>query len=197
MKVALALLACLSLALPALADTDQLVITEIMYNTIGNDVEFFELYNPSLTETVDLTGWWVIDDNLSHTPVALVGSVPPEGVLVVAGTLALFTVQYPFVTNYNANDYEAYWALGNGGDIARVFNAAGDLVDIVAFDDEGGWPTAADGNGPSLELYLSYLYDNNRPEAWATGFDWGTPGEYPAAPVATGESSLSAIKALY
>jgi len=197
MKFALTLLACFGLALPALADTNQLVITEIMYNTVGNDVEFFELYNPSLTETVDLTGWWVIDDDLEHDPVALVGSVPPEGVLVVAGTLALFTVQYPFVTNYNPNDYEAYWALGNGGDMARVYNAANELVDEVAFDDALPWPLAADGDGPSLELYLSYLYDNNQAAAWATGFDWGTPGEYPAAPVATGESSLSAIKALY
>lgn len=53
----------------------QVILTEIMYDPAGNDNwdEFIEIYNTSLTDSVDLTGWQ-ISDSTSSDEIVAVGS---------------------------------------------------------------------------------------------------------------------------
>lgn len=149
-----------------------------MYNSIGNDVEFIELYNASSIE-YDLKNWYLLDDNDSHSPCYVNWILKPGEYLVIAGDVSQFQQKYPSVTNVNPNAFDAGgsgWSFGNGGDVVRLFDSNKNLYDIVAYRDGGDWPTSPDGNGPSLEL-LNPALDNSLPTSWdpskVTG---GTPG---------------------
>lgn len=170
------LLACGS----ALADTNELVITEIMYNTPDSpDNEYVEIYNHT-DVTVDLSGWYLLDDSDDHDPCMLVGSLAPGDLLVIAGDPTLFGDAYPSVTNVNPNYFnvnDEYWALSNGGELVRLFNALDELVDSVEYDDATPWPTTPDGDGPSLEL-IDPTLDNSLGTSWVAGPVGGTPGTY-------------------
>ncbi len=160
-----------------LAGSD-IVINEIMYNSIGNDVEFIELYNNSSKE-YNLQNWYILDDNDSHSPCVIKWILKPGEYLIIASDVSLFKQKYPTVTNVNPNSFDpggTGWSLGNGGDAVRLFDSNKNLHDSVAYSDGGAWPTSPDGNGPSLELLHPSL-DNSLPTSWdpskVTG---GTPG---------------------
>ncbi len=167
----------LLLALTANA-ASQIVINEIMYNSDGIDVEFVELYNAS-GQSMNLNGWSILDDNDTHTPCLLNGTLNAGSYWVVVGDRALFDATYPGVTNVNSNTFDPNgtgWALGNNGDAVRLFDTGGALHDSVAYNDGGAWPGNADGNGPSLELLHPSL-DNALPASWDPSVvDGGTPG---------------------
>ena len=67
------------------------------------------------------------------------------------------------------------FGLGNGGDIVRLFDLNGSLVDIVDYQDESTWPDSADGGGPTLEL-INPNFDNSKSENWFSSENFGTPG---------------------
>ncbi len=167
-------------AAPARAD---IVINEIMYNSIeATDVEYIELYNNG-PAAVDVTGWYVLDSDPLHDRCYLAGVMQSGGYLVVAGFLSTFQAKYPGVTNLNANQFDSAtagrgYSLGNGGDSIHVFDAFGVVQDFAAYDDLPPWPTAANGTGPSLELVYPGL-DNSLPSSWAASTNAppnGTPG---------------------
>jgi hypothetical protein len=150
------------------------VINEIMYNSVTANNEWFELYNPG-DYPVDLTRWIFKDDDDSHLFTIPDGVVlPPDGYLVIAYDAALVAQWYGIanvIGNFTFN-------LGNGGDMVRIYNASGILIDSVEYDDESPWPTEADGNGPSLELISADL-DNSLAASWRISNEnapTGTPG---------------------
>ncbi len=176
--------------------SNELIVTEIMYNSSeATDVEWIELYNAAGV-TLDLTGWYVLDDNLTHTRVALSGSMAAGEVKVVVGTQSLFTAKYPAVTNYFPVDFQPGWALGNSGDQVNVFNAAEELVSSVTFTDAAPWPTAADGTGPSLVLVTNNCGSFSDAACWTVGVTDGTPGIL-SQTVADENASWSRVKALF
>lgn len=159
------------------------VVNEIMYNSIeSSDVEYVELYNTG-PGAVDLTGWYLLDDVLTHDRCFLAGTLAPGAYLVVPGFTSLFQSKYPGVTNLNPNQFDSStvgrgFSLGNGGDQVRVYDPLGVLVDFVPYKDIPPWPTAPDGAGPSLELYHPAL-DNEQATNWGASTNAppdGTPG---------------------
>jgi|GEM_PF-1007248 len=159
--------------------TSKIVINEIMYNNPGEDVEFVELYNNSTT-AINLQNWYILDDNQTHTPCKLSGTLDPGTYLVVVGDVTKFRQKYPGVANINPNGFDPAgtgWSLGNGGDAVYLFDNTNTLHDSVAYNDGGGWPGLPDGNGPSLEL-LHPALDNALPISWdPSSVDDGTPGQ--------------------
>ncbi len=157
---------------------DDIVINEIMYNSDGEDVEYVEIYNAS-TGAIDVTDWYILDENDLHTPCILSGILQAGEYLVIAGNVTLFQQKYPGVSNINTNDFDTgsnAWGLGNGGDAVRLFDNSNILHDIVEYDDGGAWPGSPDGNGPSLEL-LHPTLDNSLPTSWdPSSVNDGTPG---------------------
>jgi hypothetical protein len=198
MRTIVILVGLLVLCGTALGDTDELVMSEIMYNTPGSpDNEYVEIYNCT-DATVDLTGWYLIDDNEDHDPCMFVGSLAPGEVIVVAGDPTLFGTAYPEVTNVNPDYFnvgDLGWALSKGGELVRLYNVSVELVDHVEYDDEGDWPTEPDGDGPSLELIDPGL-DNALASSWLVTAEGGTPRTYePQSPV--DEASWGAVKSLW
>ncbi|MBC8319448.1 MAG: lamin tail domain-containing protein [Bacteroidetes bacterium] len=152
-------------------DLVDLVINEIMYNSIGTDEEWIELYN-NTDQTIDLENWQVCDNSATNPHIVI-----PAGYSVAPGSYFTISVStggaFPFTPDY---DGTGYFGLNNTGDAVRVWNANYLLVDIVNFDDTAPWPTEPDGNGPSLSLINPNL-DNSLAASWkASHEDNGTPG---------------------
>jgi hypothetical protein len=178
---------------------NELIVCEIMYNSSeATDVEWIEFLNNS-GAPLDLTGWWVIDDNATHTHIPLSGTLATGEVRVLAGTEALFTAKYPGVTNYFPAFFQTYgveWSLGNSGDTVNIYNAADELVCTVTFDDAAPWPLEPDGNGPSLLLVTNACEDFSDAACWAAGETDGTPGILTGT-VATDGATWSEVKSLF
>ncbi|RPI03007.1 MAG: T9SS C-terminal target domain-containing protein [Calditrichaeota bacterium] len=161
----------------AFAQSD-IVINEIMYNSLGTDVEYVELYNASLTE-YNLQNWYLLDDADDHTPCKLAGTLKSGEYLVIAADVTIFKQKYPAVSNVNPSGFDPNgngWSLANSGDVVRLFNSSSTLHDMVEFVDGGDWPTSPDGNGPSLEL-INPVLDNSLATSWDPSVaNNGTPG---------------------
>ena len=127
-----------------------IVINEIMYNPVGgeND-EFIELYNPSATEYVDMSGWRL--DGIALT--ILPGTVlPPQKYLVFAKNDVQFRATYGsgiFVAaQYTGN-------LDNAGEDLILRDRQGNVIDEVQYDDGGFWPTSWTAAGSHWNLSTS------------------------------------------
>jgi hypothetical protein len=152
-------------------DEPALVINEIMYNSIGTDEEWIELYN-NTGSTIDLENWRVIDSDPTHPSIVI-----PAGYSVDAGGYFTISIEtggsFPFTPDY---DGTGNFALNNSGDDVYLYNGSGILVDLVSYSDSDPWPTEPDGDGPSLSL-ISPDLDNSLAESWdASREDGGTPG---------------------
>ncbi|MBU0705423.1 MAG: CotH kinase family protein, partial [Chloroflexi bacterium] len=149
----------------------QIVINELQYHPFSDDhgEEYVELYNPGAA-AVDLSGWRFSDGIDYLFPAGL--SISAGGYVVVGNDPATVETVYgiggvlgPFVDT----------RLSNGGERVAIADSLGAVVDEVTYDDHLPWPTAADGDGPSLEL-VNPTFDNNRPCSWGSSTGMGTPG---------------------
>jgi hypothetical protein len=150
-----------------------MVIHEINYNSSASfdPGDWVELYNNSAT-AMDLSGWSFEDSAASWTvPAGTI--VPSGGRLVLAQDLNQFTAVY-------GGGFGALGDLGfgfsGGGELLRLRNDTGVLVDEVNYDDSPPWPTEPDGNGPTLQL-TDPNWNNNAGASWqASGAVGGNPG---------------------
>ena len=135
----------------------QVVISEINYNNPGgDDFEFLELTNAG-TAAVDMAGYTFTSGIVYTFPSVTV--MPGQYVVLVDDATA-------FQTAFGGTPLQ--WdngTLSNGGESIVLVDAAGTFADSVAYDDGNGWPTAADGDGPSLIL-CDLSADNNDPANW-------------------------------
>ena len=150
------------------------VINEINYNSLDSfdPDDWVEIYNSS-SETIDLGSWLLKDDNDDHIfTIPLNTLLLPNQYLVFCTDTIKFTALFPDVNPYYG---DLGFGLGGGGDIVRLFDYNGLLVDIVEYDDIAPWDTLADGSGPTLELNHPSL-DNTLGENWSASDGYGTPG---------------------
>ena len=150
-----------------------IVINEINYHS-ADDLDtrdWVELYNPN-DASVDLSGWNFQDDDDDHSFVLPGGTlIEPRGFLVLcrdgAALESLLGVSC-------VGDFD--FGLRNSGELVRLFDSDGLLVDSVTYQDDSPWPVEADGDGPTLEL-LHYSLDNADPMHWQASIPvGGTPG---------------------
>lgn len=156
-----------------------IVINEIMYHPFEDpndppeeqgEAEFIELYNPSATEAVDISGW-------SFEGVDL---ILPGGCVILPNSYALVVRNdVVFRKKYGSGKFilaQYKGGLSGGGEYLALKNRKGEVVDSVFYDDDPPWPKQPDGGGPSLEL-INPLFDNSLPSSWAASkIKGGTPG---------------------
>ena len=150
------------------------VINEINYNSLDSfdPDDWVEIYNSS-SEAIDLGSWLLKDENDDHIfTIPLNTFLLPNQYLVFCTDTIKFTALFPDVNPYYG---DLGFGLGGGGDIVRLFDYNGLLVDIVEYDDIAPWDTLADGTGPTLELNHPSL-DNTLGESWSASQGYGTPG---------------------
>jgi hypothetical protein len=173
-------------------NASNLRISEIHYNPAAQgaladeqDLEFIELFNPS-GQPVSLAGVEIrhfISDPYEFAGDQTLGAGQR---LIVARNPAVFQSVYGSGVNIAPTGY-GDGNLGNSGErIALV--APGELViQDFNFDDGGGWPAAADGQGQSLEL-INPLADPTSPADWRASFyRGGSPGTEGSPPAVAGD----------
>ncbi len=137
-----------------------IVINEIMYDapSDGRNAEFVELYNRGVA-AVDLGGWRFVDGIGFDFPSATV--IAPGDYLVVAADAGWLRDHYgeiPVMGDFSGQ-------LSDSGELLRLEDAFGNLVDQVDYLPSGDWPELADGDGSSMELRHPQM-DNDSPSAW-------------------------------
>ncbi|MDA7672555.1 lamin tail domain-containing protein [Akkermansiaceae bacterium] len=145
---------------PSSRQTD-IVINEIMYDAPSDQGtgEYIELYNRG-TESVDLSGWEISDGVRFDFPAGT--SLPAGGYLVIAADATCLVEGHgtiPVVGDWRGG-------LRDGGELLRIEDQNGNLVDEVDYLPEGDWPNFADGDGSSMELRHPDM-NNDISTAWA------------------------------
>ena len=179
---------------PAAASASAVFVNEVNYrspDSLGAG-DWVELYNPS-AEPADLSGFILGDDDVDHAYVLPDGTtLAPGGFLVLAREPGRFAAVHPGVTAV-VGGYD--FGFSRGGDRVTLSDAAGALVDTVAYDDEAPWPSAPDGDGPTLELRPGVTDAAARaaPANWqASAPRGGTPGQPNSAGTPTGTVAAGA-----
>lgn len=148
--------------------TDHVVINEIHYHPAGDDDglrEFIELHNPGGIE-IDLSTTAFTNGISTDLLVGL--TIPPGGYLVFARDENTFFETYGFEPD---STYSG--KLANSGETVEL-TRDGVIEDTVAYDDGGDWPSAPDGDGPSLELSDPFS-NNNDDKNWHVSAGDPTP----------------------
>jgi len=175
------------------ADATNLRVTELHYNpaaptaaettagfTDKDDFEFIELLNTS-SETIELQGVALSGgiDFMVEAPSSLAAG---ERVVVVEN-IAAFEFRYGTSIRILGQ-----WSggLDNGGEMLTLADQADQVIQSFAYQDgddpgEEAWPTAPDGNGPSLVVFDTEGDYNDGANWRASSLTHGTPGaEEPA-----------------
>jgi hypothetical protein len=136
-----------------------LVINELLFNPPADRQrqEFVELHNRG-AEAIDISGFrFTRGINFTFPSGAI---VPGGGYVVVAlDPSGLVAHALPEVFGPYTG------TLSDSGELVRIVDALGNLVDEVDYLDGGAWPSWADGGGSSLEL-IDPFQDNSVASAW-------------------------------
>ncbi len=137
-----------------------LVINELMYHPPpGSEaLEFIELHNRG-AEPLDIGGWRFSRGVRYTFPAGT--TIPARGFVVVARDPAALEAAHGIGGVHGP--YEG--ALDDSGELVRVVDSLGTIVDQVRYRDGGQWSRWADGGGSSLEL-LDPRQDNEFAAAW-------------------------------
>ncbi|MGN8224918.1 CotH kinase family protein [Gracilimonas sp. BCB1] len=157
-----------------LSDDTPVVINEINYNSAEDfDTEdWVEFYNNTDTH-IDLGGWYFSDSDDEHVFTFSEGTVlESEGFLVLTRDSVSFSSLFPEVNNF-VGDID--FGFAGSGELLRLFDDDGEIVDQVTYSDDSPWPAEADGQGATLSLTHPRL-DNSKAENWAASEGHGTPG---------------------
>ncbi|RZO17883.1 MAG: hypothetical protein EVB09_03215, partial [Verrucomicrobiaceae bacterium] len=171
-----------------------LVFNEVHYNP-ANDLsesEWIEFHNLNGVN-VDVSGW------------KLRGGVDfdfPEGT-VVEGHGFLLIAADPDNRNLSGKSALGPFqgSLNNGGELLRIEDRDGRIMDTLAYNDSGDWPVGPDGSGVTLAK-LNQETANSDPNNWvAARYVGGTPGlpnfPLPGAPPVKIETIIVAWDAVW
>lgn len=167
-----------SITLQALFEPDEngsdILINEINYNSDDafDTEDWVELINRS-SEPIDISGWAFADENDDHVFTLPENTIMDGGsYIVLCVDTSVFRTHFPDAVPILGN---TGFGFSGGGEVLRLFDGAGNLVDSVEYDDDEPWPVAADGDGATLELENPWL-DNSDPANWEASENHGTPG---------------------
>ncbi|MBN1351127.1 CotH kinase family protein [candidate division KSB1 bacterium] len=154
---------------------DLMMINEINYKSASNfDTEdWVEFYNAG-SNPVDISGWQFKDSEDSHAYTFPAGTIIDTGQFVVLcrDTVAFRQMHPDFPPCFGDMDF----GLSSDGELIRLFDAKGELIDSLTFGAQAPWAETPKGSGPTLEL-IDPSSDNSQPQNWAASKQiGGTPG---------------------
>lgn len=150
------------------ASPGDVVINELMYHpSSGNeDDEYLELHNTT-GAPIDLENW-CFSEGITLVTAYSDPACFPAGTTIAAGGYIIVSPNPSMTTVTYGQTATASYAgtrLSNGGETITLIDNTDQVIDTVNYDDAPPWPTAADGDGPSLELKDPIL-DNTQGDNW-------------------------------
>ena len=171
------------------------IFNEINYNSSEEKDagDWIELYNNGPTQQ-DLSNWVFKDSKDENSFLFPQGTIiDSKGYLVLTGTTSKFEQQFPLVTPVIG---EFDFKLSSDGEFIRLYDERNRLVDSLWYLPTDNWPTAANGEGPTLEL-IDPDTDNTLSSNWTTFPFNGTPsapnGNYTTATFTLEKENLLTI----
>ncbi|MCA9730952.1 CotH kinase family protein [candidate division KSB1 bacterium] len=155
-------------------ETPMALFNEINYNPSASfdSGDWVEIFN-SGEDILDCSGWVFTDEDDSHRFVFPENTLlAAKAYLVLVSDKMKFTSLFPQVKNFIG---ETGFGLSGSGELLRLYDANGVLIDSLVYDDVPPWPTAPDGGGATLEL-TDPMANNSQAENWASSIGNGTPG---------------------
>ncbi|MGD2034868.1 MAG: CotH kinase family protein, partial [Bacteroidales bacterium] len=151
-----------------------IVINEVNYNSSSalDTKDWIEIMNNGQT-TVDLSGWLLSDTGPDNGYYFSSYILAPNDYLIVCRELDAFRTYYPNVENSTGN---LPFGLSSSGDMIRLYDNEGNLMDAVDYYVNYPWPENANGTGATIELIRPSL-DNTIGENWQAIGTGGTPGQ--------------------
>ncbi|MFB6318893.1 CotH kinase family protein [Saccharicrinis sp. FJH54] len=162
------------------SDYNAIMISEIMYNSGYQDLEFIELLNNGKKE-INIKGY-TFTDGIEYTfDNDLI--INPGATTVLANDKTMFSSLFSF------DPYDTYSKrLSNDGETILLANSFGDKVDSVTYSNAYPWPWEADGHGRSLVL-RDPDSDNAEASNWELSAEiYGSPGDFTS--VNTGTNTI-------
>ena len=132
-----------------------IVVNEINYNSSADfdPEDWVELYNPQ-ENSVDLSGWVFKDDNDANEFVFPSKTViAPDDYLVLCRDSLAFHELFPEVYNYIG---DLGFGLSGAGELIRLFNAHGALVDSLTYDDDDHGSNQQNSKGMTLGDFIKH-----------------------------------------
>ncbi len=150
------------------------VINEIQYNSSPalDTKDWIEIINNGHS-TIDLEGWLISDtgpDSGFFFPSYILA---PNDYLVICRDLDAFRNYYP---NRQNSIGDMSFGLSSNGDIIRLYDDEGYLMDAVDYLIYFPWPENVSSTGASIEL-INPANDNAKGENWKAYVEGGTPCE--------------------
>ncbi|MEK6675037.1 MAG: IPTL-CTERM sorting domain-containing protein [Planctomycetota bacterium] len=145
------------------------IISEIMYNPDSdeaspNDVEWVEIYNNG-GSSVDITGWRLQDEDGMTGVLPAASIAAGEAIVIIPSDQQVADFQAAWGVGYQIFPLTGWGTGGLNGlgnspsaidEILSLRDAAGVIVDVANYDDEGAWPTDTP-DGPSIYVICSAL----------------------------------------
>ncbi|MDB6030496.1 MAG: CotH protein, partial [Verrucomicrobiales bacterium] len=143
---------------------DKIVINEIMYNPYFADASFIEIYNTSVSNAFDMSGWMLRGAGYTFPPGVI---IEPGMYLLLAKNKASFIAAYG---NSALVLDEFPGTLDTDGETLTLVKpgatpAQDVIIDQVTYEKNPPWPADANGTGSSLQL-IDVTQDNNRVSNW-------------------------------
>jgi hypothetical protein len=169
-------------------DQGDLLITEIQYNPAGSDeYEFLEIWNAG-TNLIDLTG--VSISNAMHYV------FPDDATLLPGDFVVVVEDETAFASRYQNAASPWYWeGIAVAGEWVGGLSDSGETIDLVAsngmmlftvsYRNDGDWPDAPDGDGPSLQLSYPNLVPIDlisQTDYLNDGLNWSASSLYHGSP---------------
>ncbi|MFH2144362.1 MAG: CotH kinase family protein, partial [Bacteroidota bacterium] len=177
---------------PTVVVDTSIVINEINYNSavFWDTKDWIELYNPA-SVNIDLSDWVFFDEDNNHSFIFPTGTVIDSyDYLVLSEDTSSLKMFFP---NLNKVIGDFNFGLSNSGELIRLYDNYGFLVDTVYYMDGFPWPVEPDGDGPTLVL-IDPILDNALYSSWVFSSNpYGSPG-YPDTVDMTGFLVNSSIK---
>ena len=156
-----------------------IVINEINYNSSDqyDSEDWIELINNS-DSIINISNWIIKDNNSSHIfEIPSTEELSPGDFLIISKDSIMFMNIYPNIENLIG---DLGFGLSGSGDMVRLYDNSGSIIDSVNYGVDDPWPSNTDGNGFSLELINPSL-NNEFVNAWSSSATHGTPGQQNSA----------------
>ena len=151
----------------------KVMISEINYNSklTEDSGDWIELYNND-TDSIDISDWVFSDNNDLNVFKFPKGTIMnPKSYLILKNNSDKFYSIFP-TCNCCFSNFD--FKLNNEGELLRLYNDIGRLVDSLFYLPDEPWPIEADGGGSSLEL-ISPNLDNSLAINWKASINNGSP----------------------
>lgn len=143
--------------------------SDFVWKRAGDLDEFIELYNPSSTQSVDLSAWRLSGEVQYAFPSDGSASLAPHSTLLLCRAFDATSLIDPHACCGDFQDqchFRYSGKLSNNGGRLTLTDNRGAIVETMQYGVEDPWPLAANGYGSSLERLATS--DPMLPSAWTS-----------------------------